>query len=85
MKSLAQIPLLLAILACSARVASNQAATPNILLIIGDDMGVETLASYGLVRKYGQDSGTRSDWQQRAFNSPIFGRNRFALRLVRPC
>ena len=28
--------------------SGNVAAAPNVLLIIGDDMGVETLASYGL-------------------------------------
>ena len=28
--------------------SGNVAAAPNILLIIGDDMGVETLASYGV-------------------------------------
>ena len=29
-------------------VPSTAVSAPNILLIIGDDMGVETLASYGL-------------------------------------
>jgi arylsulfatase A-like enzyme len=47
MRSLALIPLLLAVLGCSQE-PPIQAAAPNILLIIGDDMGVETLASYGL-------------------------------------
>ena len=47
MRSPALILLLLAVIACSEE-QSTQAAAPNILLIIGDDMGVETLASYGL-------------------------------------
>lgn len=39
---------LLVICACSDDVPEPMAVSPNILLIIGDDMGVETLASYGL-------------------------------------
>jgi arylsulfatase A-like enzyme len=35
------------LVACGADVPSSQ--PPNILLIIGDDMGVETLAAYGLI------------------------------------
>lgn len=47
MRTLLLIPLLLAVSACSEDPATSKAA-PNILLIIGDDMGVETLASYGV-------------------------------------
>jgi arylsulfatase A-like enzyme len=47
MRRLVLIPLLLAASACSQE-PPTVAAAPNILLIIGDDMGVETLASYGL-------------------------------------
>jgi arylsulfatase B len=47
MRNLALIPVLLAVLACSQE-PPTQAVAPNILLIIGDDMGVETLASYGV-------------------------------------
>ena len=47
MRNLVLLTAILAICACSGETPSPQ-APPNILLIIGDDMGVETLASYGL-------------------------------------
>jgi len=57
MKRLILVPAVLAVCACSGDAPAPEATTqapdtsaspPNILLIIGDDMGVETLASYGL-------------------------------------
>ena len=61
MKNVVLLPFLFLIVACSGdqsppKVApwllpgadESAASPPNILLIIGDDMGVETLASYGL-------------------------------------
>lgn len=37
-----------AVLFAAAAISGAAQAAPNILLIFGDDMGVETLASYGL-------------------------------------
>ncbi|MGI9204777.1 MAG: sulfatase-like hydrolase/transferase, partial [Woeseiaceae bacterium] len=73
-KLLSRVLLTVTLFGSLANCAENEAAPPNFLILIGDDMGVETLSCYGIGNQTARtptlddicDSGVRFDnfWSQ---------------------